>query len=324
MSDITALLRAAIEESGPLPFDRFMETALYHPRFGYYRSGREVFGREGDFYTAEQMQPVFGILIAQAVRVLRQEMGEPAAFQVVELGAGRAEMTEHFAEFPYIPVDCGRGALPPAMDGVIFANEFFDALPVRVFRWEDGAYRELLVGWSGERFVWSDGGAPDDACARYLAAYAHPQDEPALVEVNLAALEWLDRIAASLRSGYLFAIDYGYTRREMVRFPQGTLMAYRRHKALEDILLEPGTMDLTAHVNFTALREHAAGVGLECVRFETMAQTLLRAGEPDQFAAALAATGEVQATRRRLQLKSLLFGMGETFRTLLLKKAGPK
>jgi hypothetical protein len=57
------------------------------------------------------------------------------------------------------------------------------------------------------------------------------------------------------------------------------------------------------------------------VRFETLAQTLLAAGEPDQFAAALAASTSAEELRRRLQLKSLLFGMGETFRTLL-QKAG--
>ena len=51
--------------------------------------------------------------------------------------------------------------------------------------------------------------------------------------------------------------------------------------------------------------------------FETLAQTLLAAGEPDQFAAALGAAGEL---RRRMQLKTLLFGMGETFRVLLQRK----
>ena len=56
------------------------------------------------------------------------------------------------------------------------------------------------------------------------------------------------------------------------------------------------------------------------VRRETLAQMLLRAGETDQFAEALAGTNERDVLQRRLQLKTLLFGMGETFRTLLLSK----
>ena len=73
---------------------------------------------------------------------------------------------------------------------------------------------------------------------------------------------------------------------------------------------------------FTALEEHGARLGLETLRFETLAQTLLAAGEPDRFAAALAASTGAEELRRRLQLKSLLFGMGETFRTLLQKACG--
>ena len=57
-----------------------MEVALYHPEHGYYRRPRDPFGKHGDFFTAEQLQPVFGILIAARIRQLFREMGEPAGF----------------------------------------------------------------------------------------------------------------------------------------------------------------------------------------------------------------------------------------------------
>jgi SAM-dependent MidA family methyltransferase len=112
----------------------------------------------------------------------------------------------------------------------------------------------------------------------------------------------------------VLTIDYGYTRSEAIRFPNGTLMGYRRHTALEDVLQDPGLRDITAHVNFTALEEHGALRGLRTESFSTLAQLLLSAGEADQFAAAL---GPGNDLRRRMQLKTLLFGMGETFRVLL-------
>ena len=83
------------------------------------------------------------------------------------------------------------------------------------------------------------------------------------------------------------------------------------------MLADPGERDITAHVCFTALEEHGKKLGLETVRFEKLSQTLLDAGEADQFATALSGADEA---RRRLQLKTLLFGMGETFRVLLQRK----
>ena len=97
-------------------------------------------------------------------------------------------------------------------------------------------------------------------------------------------------------------------------------MGYRRHTAREDVLSEAGLRDITSHVNFSALQETAAECALSNERFETLAQTLLAAGEADQFASVLGAHGTAEELRRRMQLKTLLFGMGETFRVLLQKK----
>src|SRR5262249_10883489 len=98
------------------------------------------------------------------------------------------------------------------------------------------------------------------------------------------------------------------------------LMSYRRHSASEDVLVEPGERDITAHVAFSALEDRGARCGLEATVRETLAQTLLHAGETDQFAAALAGATQREEQARRLQLKALLFGMGETFRTLIQRK----
>jgi len=317
------ILRDEIRRGGPIRFRRFMETALYHPDFGYYRRERDPFGREGDFFTAEQVQPVFGILTASVIRQLFRAMGEPGDFTVVELGAGRAEMAASFEEWTYVPVDLDRGAFPQKFRGIVFSNEFFDALPVDAAIFADGIFRERRVGVSGDRFTWITGDPVSETLDSYFRMYSRPPEEGWIYEANLDGLEWMDRIARSLEAGYVLSVDYGYTRAESVRFPAGTLMGYRRHTAREDVLAEPGERDITAHVNFTALEEHGSRGGLAAERLETLARTLLRAGEEDQFAAALGAAdaAEPEQLRRRTQLKTLLFGMGETFRTLLQRKA---
>jgi SAM-dependent MidA family methyltransferase len=319
MTPLSTLIRDEIARDGPISFRRFMELALYHPLYGYYRRERDPFGKQGDFYTAEQLQPAFGILVAARIRAMFEELGRPEGFTVVELGPGRAEMRHAFSEWQYVPVDLG-GALPARFCGVVFSNEFFDALPVEVAVCRGGGFCEMRVGWNGSRFTWKEAGPVSAEAADYVARYLPPREEGDLVEINLEALAWTERIAASLDRGFVLTIDYGYTRRESVRFRCGTLMSYRRHTALEDVLEDPGGRDITAHVPFTALEERGKCCGLEPRRFETLARMLLAIGERDQFAEVLAARDAVDESRRRLQLKTLLFGMGETFRVLMQQK----
>ena len=317
-------LAAEIRRNGAIPFRRFMEVALYHPAHGYYRRGRDPFGKHGDFFTAEQIQPVFGILMAERIRQLYRQMGSPREFTVVELGAGRREMAEAFAEWKYVPVDLDWGAMPEKFAGVVFSNEFFDALPVDAVVYQSGAFHQQRVALADDGFAWQTGEVVGATAERYLRRYYLPPEEGRWYEVNLEALAWLERMAAALTKGYVLSVDYGFTRAESVRFPAGTLMGYRRHTAREDVLAEAGMRDITSHVNFSALEESGMACGLAKERFETLAQTLLTAGEADGFAAALGAGGAggaAEELRRRMQLKTLLFGMGETFRVLLQKKS---
>jgi len=315
-----AILQDEIHRRGPIPFGRFMEVALYHPDCGYYRRNRDPFGKTGDFFTAGQLQPVFGILIAALVRRLRRDLGSPEQFTVVELGAGRGELREALSEFPYIPVELDSGVLPSRLTGVIFSNEFFDALPVDVAVRHGDTFFERLVGCAAGGFVWVDGPPLAGEHAEFARRYAGGAQDGAVVEIHLEALRWLQRIADCLQSGFVLSIDYGYTSRELCRYSAGTLMSYHRHSATEDVFARPGEQDITSHIPFSALQEHGASLGLEFVSLHSLARTLFEAGEEDQFAAALAADNEEDRLQRRLQLKTLLYGLGERFRTLLQRK----
>ena len=322
MTPAGEILAAEIARAGPMSFRRFMEVALYHPQYGYYRRRRDPFGKHGDFYTAEQLQPVFGLLMAACARRLYRAAGVAAYCTVVELGAGRGEMAGAFAPCRYIPIDTDEGKLPEHWSGVLFSNEFCDALPVEVVVFRGGEFREQCVGFSDGKFVWQTGQRAGVETADYLARYCPAPEEGNWYEAGLAALEWMRRIAAALDAGCAITVDYGYTRTEAARFPRGTLMGYRSHLAREDVLTDPGERDITAHVNFTALEERGEQLGLRRISFRTLAQTLLEAGEEDRFASVLQVDDPAEAMRRRMQLKTLLVGMGETFRVLVQRKEG--
>lgn len=313
------LIRAEIERDGPIGFDRFMELALYAPGAGYYVRGMSPFGIHGDFYTAEQLQPVFGTLIAQYASAVRREMGSPPDFQVVELGAGSGGMAGALEQFRYTPVEALDSGFPESVTGVVFANEFFDALPVRVAVRRRRSFREMVVTFEDGAFRFAEGTFFRGESLEYLRRFYADADEGAMIEIHLRMVDWLGRIARVLK-GQLLVIDYGYTAREFPRYREGTLMSYHRHQASSDVLVDPGNRDITAHVPFTVMEQQARELGFAVRPLEKLSLFLLSVGETDQFRAALDGPDEREVLKRRMQLKTLLYGMGETFRVLVASK----
>ena len=118
------MLRQQLEQDGPITFARYMELALYHPVHGYYRTGRDVFGTRGDFYTAEQLQPCFGELLSSFISNVEEQEARDA-FSVLELGAGRGELRAPLSRWRYRGCDWQGDPLPASVTGVVLANEFF-------------------------------------------------------------------------------------------------------------------------------------------------------------------------------------------------------
>jgi len=204
---------------------------------------------------------------------------------------------------------------------IVFANEFFDALPVEIL----SAQGKLHLGYQGSGFeanrlteIWLPPSADE---LEFLDRYSFLPEPGERVEVPLAAQRWLDAVAAEIACGFLVIIDYGYTRGEQLAGRhRGTLMAYRQHSAISDPYQAPGEQDLTAHVNFTAIAAAAERAGMRPQKLVTQAQFLMGIGEPNQFADPFEECGLPQERAKvALQLKHLISptGMGETFHVLV-------
>jgi SAM-dependent MidA family methyltransferase len=213
-------------------------------------------------------------------------------------------------------------AVPSHAPIIIFANEFFDALPVDVLSGEG----ELRVGQKDGRFVetWAP---PTDQELEFLDRYGvHPEDDER-VEISLVTQHHMQQAAASIQRGFLVAIDYGYTREELLAGRhRGTVMAYRQHSASTNPYEAPGEQDITAHVNFTALAAVAQQQGMQVHPLLTQSQFLLGIGEQNQFGDAFEECRLPQERAKvALQLKHLVTpaGMGETFHVLAASKGMP-
>ena len=343
-------------ERGPIPFSRYMDMCLYEPELGYYSRFAEQFGKAGDFYTSSDLHAVFGRLLARQFEEMWRVLGSPAEIQIVELGPGRGLFAQDvldwsekkFPEFfralrmvlvesspalqsrlrdalnQYIArgkVSLGAeiGASVLMEPAIVFANEFFDALPLEVLSHRGELRIAAENGKFIEQFV-----PPSPQLLAYVDRYGVQPDTGERVEAPLIAQDYMKRIAEKLRRGFVIAIDYGYTRQELLAGRhRGTVTAYRRHTVSASPYEAPGEQDITAHVNFTAVRDAAEQAGLEHLALLTQAQFLMGIGEPNQFADAFEDCGSRQEqTKVALQLKHLVTpaGMGETFHVLLMSR----
>jgi SAM-dependent MidA family methyltransferase len=212
-----------------------------------------------------------------------------------------------------------RRALAPEVPLIIFANEFFDALPVEVLS-ENGSLR---INVREQNFVeqWAPASAEE---LEFLDRYSlHPEGE-ARTEATLQAQYQVAQYAEMIQTGFFVVIDYGYTREEQLAGRHlGTVMAYRQHSASPNPYEAPGEQDITAHVNFTALAAVAEKNGMHAHKLMTQSQFLLGIGEANQFADAFEDCRLPQERAKvALQLKHLVTpaGMGETFHVLVASK----
>jgi len=271
-------IKAQIAAEGPMRLDAYMSLCLLHPTLGYYTT-RAPFGQAGDFVTAPEISQMFGELIGLALAQSWLDQGAPSPFTLAELGPGRGTlMLDILRACANVPgfLDAARITLIEASPAlrqeqrstlaahevvhiddlsdlpdhplILVANEFFDALPIRQFVRDGAQWRERQIGVEDDTLVFGLGPAS------VQPALAHRMEDTKdgdLVEVCAAAGPVVNTIAQHINAhgGTGLIIDYGDWR------SLGDTLQALRHHAPADPLAQPGSADLTAHVDFEALAQ---------------------------------------------------------------------
>ena len=290
-----------------------MAVALYDPALGYYaRESRQV-GRGGDFFTSVSVGPLFGELLAR--RFLREwrESGSPAPWRIIECGAhdgmlaadilgaisqldpaayaaleyaipeplpvlqaAQRETLAGFQEKVKFIADPSELFAEP-LPGIAFGNELLDALPFHVVEWQDGGWRECRVVIAADGGFGWDNRAPSPLDLRVLGV-----NFPAgyRTEVRTNYHSFLEPLTRCLSSGLLLWPDYGFARPEFYQPERraGTLRTFSNHRAAENPFANPGEIDITAHVDFTAVAEAAIRLGCQPLGFQNQGAWLTHVG----------------------------------------------
>ena len=350
-SPLQSEIKRLIKTSGPMPVWRYMELCLTHPEFGYYVS-RDPLGREGDFTTAPEVSQMFGELLGLWAASVWKAIGSPSLLRLIELGPGRGTMmadalralrvlpplyqslSVHLVEINPVLREKQKSMLSgvrniawhdgiddiPDGPAVIFANEYFDVLPIhQVVRRETGWHERTVEIDAGGKLVFGSASEPTPRFEVLL---------PPLVRAAPvgAVFEWrpdaeIMKIASRVRDqdGAALIIDYGHIRSDA----GDTFQAIARH-SFADPLKDPGQADVTAHVDFEALARAAEDIGARVHGPVQQGEFLKRLGIETRAVTLMAKASHEVSEDISSALKRLIGGgrggMGSMFKVLAVSE----
>lgn len=319
MADLhTENIKDLISSKGSITFAEFMETALYHPRFGYYNSAEKPkIGADGDFYTSSDVHPFIGKVLAHEFKTMFEILGTNS-FSIVEMGAGKGTMAldilneinkydpDFYDIISYIIIeksyafrsrqqellkDCRQkvkwiNSLTELKDaggftGSFFSNELVDSFPFnRVY--QDGTeFKEIYVSLNNDLLVEKTGKLSTGALLEYFKRLNISLPDGMKTEVNLEALSWVKDVSLATNKGFIITIDYGYPA-HLYYAParmNGTFMCYFNHSVNEEPFERVGRQDITAHIDFTSIAIEGKRVGLELSTFTSLPFYLMDKGK---------------------------------------------
>lgn len=308
-----------------ITFAEYMAMCLYDEQYGYYNSRAIAIGTEGDFFTSSSISQDFGELLAIQIEQFWQILDQPIHFTIVEMGAGEGELAkiildylathnqDFYKHLQYLIIEKSSSLKQKQQQllfpdqhpiewkewheissesiiGCFISNELIDSLPVHRIVKKQNKLQEIYVTTNHGQLLEKYGDLSTQKINEYLTINNVDFDSNIYIdnyqtEVNLSALDILEKIAKVLKQGYVLTIDYGY---DSIKYyhPQryeGTLKCYYQHRHHNNPYVNIGLQDITCHVNFTAIEKIGTNFGLEKIDFIEQALFLMALGLGDRL-----------------------------------------
>jgi len=333
------------DNNNPIGFDVFMDLALYHQEFGYYRSNKTIFGHRGDFITSPEVSDLFGfslakqckqilnggnilefgagsgILAAQILFELGRMESLPKKYFIIELSS-QLRQTQKETIKKVLPEVFDRiewlTKLPKNFKGVVIANEVLDAFPVKRITFSKGSFYELGVGFKGGDFNWE---RMQEPLTHLNIPDSIDFQEGYTTEINIQSGAWIKSLYDLMIDGTVLLIDYGMTEAEYFH-PQrveGTLKCFSNHKSSDNPFIHIGKQDITASVNFSNIASIAKESGFKVSGYTTQSMFLISLGIDNYLKNE---ENEEKKVKIAQEIKQLVLPgtMGEVFKVMALSK----
>ncbi len=356
MNELKQIIIEEIRANGPMPLEEYMARALGDNTHGYYTK-KDPFGKKGDFITAPETSQVFGELIGLWGLDFWINSGLWSNFNLIELGPGRGTLMRdityavkghptylqsarlHLLETSPVLRDLQNRTLSHitreksacqwheniadlleacrGMPVIIYANEFFDALPIRQYVQENDSWALRCVDVENNELV------PITSKERLLSEHlpaAQDFSPGDILETTPLAESIVMQLANYIAryGGALLMIDYGYTKNQS----GDTFQALSDHRTVSPYK-SPGDADLTAHVNFKRLADIAEDTSCKSLGPVSQRNFLLSLGLEQRFES-LGLNATAQQKIDLLAARNRLIGvdqMGVLFNVLAVIKS---
>ena len=247
--------RSRLQEGSIMPYDEFINLALYHPTVGYYTKQKERVGKNdnSDFYTSNSIGAPWGEMIIDAcTQILKHK--DLKNYSFIEIAAEPECSILNQIDHPFgssITYRLGDTIEIP-QHSIVFSNEWLDAQPFKRFRFDatKKEWMEIGVSLFGDEF---------NECifpTKKPTAFPAKSVDGYNVDWPTGAKEAINIIISQRWSGLFLTFDYGLSRNAILHErPDGTARGYYRHEIITDLLSQPGEQDLTCHLCWDELIE---------------------------------------------------------------------
>ena len=293
-----------ISNNKHIPFDKFIDIALYHKKTGYYMK-KNPFGKDGDFITAPNISILFSEMLAIWCIAFWEHLGYPKKINIIELGAGNGEMMyqmikvfERFNKFRessnYFILEKSQflkkiqkkklnshkitwlNSINKLKNGpnIFLANEFFDALPIKQFIKKNNKWYEKSIKKNNINKY------------EFVNVITNIKNLEKKIEINLSknqkiiefsplTYEYLNIISKKINTfqGGLLIVDYGYLKKKM----RDSLQSIYKHK-FNNILDNFSKSDITYNLNFFLLKKIVKKLNLKVAGLTSQRNFLTRLG----------------------------------------------
>ncbi|RLQ98241.1 class I SAM-dependent methyltransferase [Falsibacillus albus] len=293
-------LMKKIKKNGMLTVSEYMDLSLYHPQRGYYMRMQKKIGDKGDYITSSKISPVFAKMLVQYA--LSQWNKKDLDYRFCEIGSGDGTFAHQFLtqlkelspevynKLTYYLIEKSpfhRTLIEKnvnfhsmvllddlkkinSFSGIVFSNEWLDALPVHVIEKKHGSLFEIMISVKEHQLIETSIPLTNKKIISFLEEYDLNLGNGQRIEIPLKMIESYRQLVHSIQNGTVITIDYGYLESEWKQpyLKKGSLRGYKDHRIQENYLASPGEMDLTSHIHFDVLKQLGEKNGFHSILLE--------------------------------------------------------
>lgn len=300
-------------KEGFITYEQFISLMLYDPEKGYYQMANEKIGRKGDFYTSSSVGSVYGEVIAASFcRFVKNKLIEPF---FIEVGGGNGRFASSFLSYcekneseiyhnlTYYIIDASKYhrklqkelltnhlnckyfsnilEIEQINNGMVFSNELFDALPIRLVEFNQNEWHEVVIIIDEQNNLKENlVKIKDKVIIDFLSRYNFVGTNGQRVEIPVDMEKVYNLLQTKISKGIILTVDYGFTREEWdaPHRIKGSLRGYYKHEMKLNILENLGHMDITTHIHWDELKKFGLQKNIENLYFSNQRDAILDFG----------------------------------------------